>query len=239
VENEIKILLADQDRIFLEQGKVFLRKTGTRVLSCSSGKDALEIIRSHRPDLVFMSSLLQDISGLECCSAVKADPSLHATPVALTLTAGNPENVDTCHKSGCNEILLKPIDRCTFFQIVKKYVDLEKRNAPRFKGELNVHCSLPDGSSEVSETYDISTSGLFLGSSRPLPASSVIAVHFELPTPRTEITCTARVAWVNSPGFPSKPAFPSGMGVQLLDMRPEWTSAITEFIHKECITRTA
>jgi CheY-like chemotaxis protein len=237
MDNEIKILLADQDRIFLELGKVYLRKTGTRVLSCDSGKEALEIIRNHRPDLVFMSSLLHDISGLECCSTVKADPLLSGTPVALTLTAGNAENVETCHQAGCNEIVLKPIDRRTFFQIVTKYVDLEKRNAPRFKGKLSVHCSLPDGSSVVSEAYDISTGGFFLEFHRPLPASSVIAVHFELPTPPIEITCSARVAWVNTPGFPTKPAIPPGIGVQLLDMRPEWTSAITEFIHKEYIAR--
>jgi CheY-like chemotaxis protein/Tfp pilus assembly protein PilZ len=237
VENEIKILLADQDRVFLEMGKVYLRKTGTRVLSCNSGKEALEIIRDHRPDLVFMSSLLHDISGLECCSTVKADPALRGTPVALTLTAGNPENVETCHRAGCNEIVLKPIDRHTFFQIVTKYVDLEKRNAPRFKGKLPVHCSLPDGSSVVSEAYDISTGGLFLESERPLPASSVISVYFELPIPRTEISCTARVAWVNPPGFPTKPAIPPGMGIQLLDVRPEWSDAILEFIHTEYIVR--
>jgi CheY-like chemotaxis protein len=212
VENEIKILLADQDRIFLEMGKVYLRKTGTRVLSCNSGKEALEIIRDHRPDLVFMSSLLHDISGLECCSAVKADPALRSTPVALTLTAGNSENVETCHRAGCNEIVLKPIDRHTFFQIVTKYVDLEKRNAPRFKGKLPVHCSLPDGSSVVSEAYDISTGGLFLESERPLPASSVITVHFELPIPRTEISCTARVAWVNPPRFSNQTGHSPGNG---------------------------
>jgi CheY-like chemotaxis protein/Tfp pilus assembly protein PilZ len=238
LENEIKILLADQDRIFLETGKAYLRKTGIQVLSCLSGEEALEIIRDHRPNLVFMSSLLDGISGLECCGIVKADPSLRETPVALTLTAGIPVSLETCRKTGCDEIVLKPINRHTFFQTVTKYVDLEKRNALRFKGELSVHCSLPDVPSVITNAYDISTGGLFLESCKPLPVSSVITVQFELPAPRLEITCTARVAWANPPGFPVKPDFPSGMGVQFLDIHSEGVNAIMEFIHYEDTDRT-
>lgn len=239
MESEITIVLADQDLIFLERCKVYLKKTGTRILFCQSGEEALEIIRNVRPNLVFMSPLLHGISGLECCGTVKADPSLRGIPIALTLTAGLPVNLETCLQAGCDEIVLKPIDRHAFFKIVKKFVAFEKINAPRFRSRLCVHFSHPDFSKVAAEALDISTGGLFLGFDTPLPVSSAIDVHFVLPATSIRITCAARVTWVNPPARPIKPDLPAGMGVQFLDMPPVCENALREFIHNELIVRTA
>lgn len=231
MENEIKVLLADQDQVFLELVKIYLKKIGARIIACNSGEEALSAIRHEKPGIVFMSAALHGLSGLKCCETVKNDPLLEMIPIVLTLTSGSMEQLEACNQAGCDEILRKPVDRHTFFSTVKKYVDLDKRNAPRFKGKLDVRFTLPDGSAVASGAYDISTGGLFLEISNPLPVSSVISVNFVLPASDTEIECAARVAWTNNPDSPAKPAFPSGMGISFVDLPQEWVTAIMDFLH--------
>jgi CheY-like chemotaxis protein len=57
----LKILLADADRIFLELGKTFLRKTGVEVFTCMNGEEVLSIMRKERPDLVIFVNTYADL----------------------------------------------------------------------------------------------------------------------------------------------------------------------------------
>ncbi|HWB81649.1 MAG TPA: response regulator, partial [Nannocystaceae bacterium] len=61
-----------------------LRRGGYQVLEAACGEDALRLVASDRPDLVLLDIKLPDISGLEVCRRIKADPVLCATIVVQT-----------------------------------------------------------------------------------------------------------------------------------------------------------
>ncbi len=64
-----------------------LQRAGFSVIEASTGQAALSLVRQHAPALVLLALQLPDISGLEVCKLLKADPNLAHTPILLTSPA--------------------------------------------------------------------------------------------------------------------------------------------------------
>jgi PAS domain S-box-containing protein len=64
-----------------------LQRAGFSVIEASTGQAAISLVRQHAPALVLLALQLPDVSGLEVCRLLKADPNLAHTPVLLTSSA--------------------------------------------------------------------------------------------------------------------------------------------------------
>ena len=77
------ILVTDDDpRILLLMTEV-LRGAGYEVLEASNGKECLEAVKAHHPDIVLLDVMLPDTTGIELCRQIKADESLQGIFVIL------------------------------------------------------------------------------------------------------------------------------------------------------------
>lgn len=231
----IKILLSDGDKVFLELCKIHLRKSGVNILTCQNGKDALDIIRNKRPHLAVMAAEMPIMNGIDCCRTVKTDETLQTIPVLLTLSSGKWKEVDRCHQAGCDEVLLKPINRHIFYSIISKYVALNKRTAPRFRVRFPVNWTCGDGQRNSGYGVNISTKGIFVESEAMANVNSIISINFTLPANDVEINCKAKVSCVNHNDFALKSPFPKGLGLEFVDLSEENYSYISEYIRKEHI----
>ncbi len=61
-----------------------LHRGGYSVIEAATGHSALSLVRQHAPVLVLLAARLPDISGLEVCRLLKADPQTAHTLVLLT-----------------------------------------------------------------------------------------------------------------------------------------------------------
>jgi CheY-like chemotaxis protein len=77
-------LVADASAEARAEAADLLGKLGCTVLQVANGRAALEMVREARPDLVVLEAMLPMMQGFEVCRAVKGDPVLRGTPVALT-----------------------------------------------------------------------------------------------------------------------------------------------------------
>ena len=78
-----RILLVDdrtENRYVLSR---ILQKAGFTVEECSTGMQALDVVRSL-PDAVILDIKLPDISGYDVCRGIKDDPVTQSVPVLLT-----------------------------------------------------------------------------------------------------------------------------------------------------------
>jgi DNA-binding response OmpR family regulator len=80
------ILIVDDDAKIVRLVRSYLEQDGFRVTVATDGEEALQAIRSLRPDLVILDLMLPKIDGLAVTKAVRADAALRATPI-LMLTA--------------------------------------------------------------------------------------------------------------------------------------------------------
>jgi uncharacterized protein (TIGR02266 family) len=92
------------------------------------------------------------------------------------------------------------------------------RQAARNAFETQVRLSLPDRPPVTFLSHDLSTSGLFLRTQRPLPKGTRVGLAFQLPG-GGRFSCLAEVAWTSAsqPG----PHGRSGMGLRFTPLSPE------------------
>lgn len=83
-----KILIADDEaniRALLEQTLEDLVDEGAVILKAENGKQALDLIRSEKPDLAFLDVMMPLMNGFDVCKAVKkTSPVPGLTVVILT-----------------------------------------------------------------------------------------------------------------------------------------------------------
>src|SRR5512144_2241892 len=81
-----KILLVDDSRLFIEMEKEFLQPCAVMIYTARDGREALELVRMVRPDLIYMDLHMPEMDGAECCAALKADPDMKCIPVVMVVT---------------------------------------------------------------------------------------------------------------------------------------------------------
>jgi CheY-like chemotaxis protein len=116
-----KILVVDDEpaNIFLFEG--VLQKEGYRVVTASSGDEALKIIKEGPPALILMDLLMPHLHGFDLLSKIKEDEDLKHIPVIIaTAVYKGPLNRMEALKLGADEFLEKPVDPDVLVEAVKK-----------------------------------------------------------------------------------------------------------------------
>ncbi|MFY0528666.1 response regulator [Archangium gephyra] len=60
-----------------------LRDEGYEVSVCGNGRDALQRLRTHRPDVVVMDVMMPILSGMQTLEEMRKTPGLDEVPVIL------------------------------------------------------------------------------------------------------------------------------------------------------------
>jgi PAS domain S-box-containing protein len=88
-----------------------LRSAGFEVLEASTGKEALELLRAHHPQLVILDVNLPDVSGFEVCRQIKESPdTAHVLVMHMSASSVGVENKVAGLTSGCDGYLTEPVD---------------------------------------------------------------------------------------------------------------------------------
>src|SRR5919202_6045842 len=83
-----KILVVDDDRKTVDLLKLYLEKDGYQVLAAHDGRQALDLARQRRPDLIVLDLMLPTVEGLDVCRILRAESR---TPIIM-LTARTTED---------------------------------------------------------------------------------------------------------------------------------------------------
>jgi len=90
-----KILIVDDEPnivILMEQALESLEDEGVELLTATNGVEALEIIKTEKPDLVFLDVMMPKMSGLEVCQCVKNE--LQMTDVYIIMLTAKGQEFD-------------------------------------------------------------------------------------------------------------------------------------------------
>lgn len=227
------ILLVDDVRLFLEVERSYLDREDCQVVVAQSGAEALKIARSLPPDLVIMDLEMPDMDGAECCRTLKDDPQLERVPVVL-LANNVSGSVERCERSGCDEVLLRPVSRRSLLEKARYYLKISGRGKPRKETFLLVRYGVEDQLELHDYSINLGHGGLFLETSQVLPIETPLTLEFIVPGSDEMVLCKGRVAWVNQGGIYSpKPDLPTGFGVEFNDMARGDLERLAEYIRVE------
>lgn len=105
---QFKVLVVDDEPFICRSLSFVLRKDDYEVFEARNGSEALEAIRQHKPDLVFLDVMMPRINGFDVTRAVKADPELRSTKIVLLTAKGQDADRKTGEEAGADDYMTKP-----------------------------------------------------------------------------------------------------------------------------------
>jgi len=118
-----RILIVDDNRINQVVTQRILEQKSFICEICDNGLDAIEKVRNNYFDLVLMDVNMPGITGME--ATVKIREFNKDIPV-VALTALEIEEIrEDIYKSGMNDIIIKPYDTSTFYQVIYRNIPSE------------------------------------------------------------------------------------------------------------------
>ena len=104
------ILIADDSTTIRKVVQSVLGAAGHTVLGAVQGREALELARARRPDLVLCDVLMPELTGYEVAEALKHDPALQSIPIVLLFGAFEPFDEERAARCGAVGHLAKPFE---------------------------------------------------------------------------------------------------------------------------------
>jgi two-component system, OmpR family, alkaline phosphatase synthesis response regulator PhoP len=114
------ILVADDEPNIVRQLSFVLDRVGLRVIVASDGEDALRLVREARPKVVLLDVMMPRMNGYEVCGAIKSDPELRDTYVALLTAKSQESDREKGLAAGADEYIVKPFNPIEIAEHLKK-----------------------------------------------------------------------------------------------------------------------
>jgi len=137
----VKILIVDDEPNILDIVEAYLSAQKYQVMRAETGKEALAIFQSFRPDLLVLDLMLPDMTGLEICEEIRK----HSHVPIIMLTAKSSENdILTGLRMGADDYLVKPFSPKELVArvetVLRRYTPPEEEEKWSFDGgKLVIH----------------------------------------------------------------------------------------------------
>jgi DNA-binding response OmpR family regulator len=105
---EKTVLVADDDRDVLNLVRFRLERDGLRVLTASDGAEALELVRSERPQVCVLDVMMPKLGGLEVVKRLREDPAMGGVRIILLTARSADGQVDEGFELGADDYVTKP-----------------------------------------------------------------------------------------------------------------------------------
>ena len=96
-----------------------LESAGAQVITATGGLEAIELARTHRPEIIFMDLKMPDLDGLEATRRLAQDPATAAIPVIAVTASALGDARATARAAGCVDYLSKPIRAQELFGMLR------------------------------------------------------------------------------------------------------------------------
>jgi two-component system chemotaxis response regulator CheY len=116
-------LVVDDSHVMHSMFKFILpRSVDCELLFANNGAEALKLIASADPDLIFLDINMPVMDGLECLRRLRELGVTERKPVVIVTTEGSTKDVARGRQGGAREYVTKPFRRKDVLAIVEKYL---------------------------------------------------------------------------------------------------------------------
>ena len=110
---EQKILIVDDEphiRMLIEQTLEELEDEDVEFFTAENGEAALEIIKTEKPQLVFLDVMMPKMNGMEVCRRVKKELAIEGVYIILLTAKGQEVDRLKGQEVGADVYMTKPFD---------------------------------------------------------------------------------------------------------------------------------
>ncbi|OGW81388.1 MAG: hypothetical protein A2Z83_02040 [Omnitrophica bacterium GWA2_52_8] len=103
-----RILICDDEAQLRLTLRTRLESWGYKVLECTDGKQALELLENEIPDLILMDVMMPPPNGYQTCRQIKDNVNLKNIPVIMLTAKGSDSDKFWGQESGADSYVVKP-----------------------------------------------------------------------------------------------------------------------------------
>jgi signal transduction histidine kinase/CheY-like chemotaxis protein len=125
------ILLAEDNLVNQRVAQTVLERAGHSVVVAKNGREAFELTREHRFDLVLMDVQMPEMDGFESTAAIRQrerNTGEHVAIIAMTAHAMRGDR-ERCLQAGMDDYLSKPIQPAALLEMVEQQKPLNPNRA--------------------------------------------------------------------------------------------------------------
>ncbi len=117
--------------------KRLLEKSGIQVhLSCS-GSEALNFLKNHSPDLIFMDHTMPGMDGLEATKAITSNPKTASIPVVMYTSNDEEGYFENAKEHGAIGVVSKPVSTEKLFSVLTNLFTLHSNQQETLNQRFN------------------------------------------------------------------------------------------------------
>ncbi|HEX9736016.1 MAG TPA: response regulator transcription factor [Thermoanaerobaculia bacterium] len=116
----MRLVIADDHALFRDSLRSLLENRGVQVIGeAGTGKQAVELCRRLRPDVVLMDLTMPEMDGLTATRLISADEDLKGLKVVILTASTEDADLFEAIKSGAEGYLLKDLESDKFFALLE------------------------------------------------------------------------------------------------------------------------
>ena len=102
------VLIVEDEGAQREVLKYNLEAEGFEVVMAENGDEALLLVAEEDPDLIVLDWMLPNVSGIEICRRIKADPATRPIPIVMLSARGDEVDRVRGLETGADDYVVKP-----------------------------------------------------------------------------------------------------------------------------------
>jgi two-component system alkaline phosphatase synthesis response regulator PhoP/two-component system response regulator VicR len=131
-----KILVVDDERHIVRLVEVNLARAGYDVATAYDGVEALEKVKSEKPDMIVLDVMMPRMDGFEVLKRLQADPETQDIPVIMLTAKAQDADIFRGWSSGVSSYLTKPFNPRELLTFVERiFQSLEEGGGEEEEGE--------------------------------------------------------------------------------------------------------
>jgi two-component system, cell cycle response regulator DivK len=116
------VMIVEDNELNMKLFHDLLEANGYSTIQTRNGKEALDLARNHKPDLILMDIQLPEISGLDVTRWIKEDETIKHIPVIAVTAFAMKGDEERIRAGGCEAYLSKPISVAKFIETVRHFL---------------------------------------------------------------------------------------------------------------------
>lgn len=107
----LKVMIIDDSKTIRRSAESLLQKAGCEVIVADNGFEALPLISSQRPDIMFIDIMMPRLDGYQTCALVKNNPKYCDIPIIMLSSKDGLFDRAKGRVVGAEQYLTKPFTR--------------------------------------------------------------------------------------------------------------------------------
>ncbi len=110
MQSQYRVLVVDDEPSNFDVIEAFLTLPNYELSYVPSGRKALELLNiGYQPDVILLDVMMPEMSGIELCQHIKANPGWQAIPIIIITALIEQKDLSQCLLSGADDFIGKPV----------------------------------------------------------------------------------------------------------------------------------